>query len=222
MSCCDKAALCGIGCIHRHGVNRQIHRRQRPGNYNPCLTIGFASPLATSALAIRTPPAPTQLPFNHPSQPAMSSQPPAGRKYLIEHTRPPCHLLRVRSVKAMLALLLALAWAPLVSHCTLENFSGLAFLRCAPDSQTSANLPAHCGTSCCAAESGNYQLPGHQPELRPPDVAPSILALLAKPLPPLSSTPAVAPRASSQPDRPRTWQFSLRAALPVRAPSIAS
>lgn len=144
------------------------------------------------------------------------------RKYLIEHTRPPCHLLRVRSVKAMLALLLALAWAPLVSHCTLENFSGLAFLRCAPDSQTSANLPAHCGTSCCAAEYGNYQLPGHQPELRPPDVAPSILALLAKPLPPLSSTPAVAPRASSQPDRPRTWQFSLRAALPVRAPSIAS
>ena len=123
----------------------------------------------------------------------------------------------------MLALMLALAWAPLMSHCQLESASDLAFLRCAPDAQPPASVPGHCdGPSCCAVESGKYQAPSHQ------QIVPVFaLALLSfdfvadsgNSLPPQVTLdlPATAP-----PELSKAWQFISRAAPPCRAPSLVS
>jgi hypothetical protein len=119
----------------------------------------------------------------------------------------------------MLALLLALAWAPMMAHCTLETVPGLQFLRCASDAQPAA----HCdGVACCAVESGNYQAPSHQQIV--PVLAIALLSFdIVADLEP-SSLPQVGPciLTSAPPELSKTWQFTFRTAPLCRAPSILS
>ena len=123
----------------------------------------------------------------------------------------------------MLALMLALAWVPLMSHCQLESASGLQFLRCASDDQPPASVPGHCdGASCCAVESGKYQAPSHQ------QIVP-VFALALLPfdlvadsghsLPPQVSLGLLT---AAPPELSSTWQFTFRTAPPSRAPSLVS
>jgi hypothetical protein len=129
----------------------------------------------------------------------------------------------VRSVKTILALLLALAWAPMMSHCVLETFPGLDFLRCAADAQTADNTAGHCDQSaCCAAESGPFDLPNQPPLLPTFTGLPLPFAALTDCLPSLPARPRLPALPPAPPELPVSWQFSCRAALPVRAPSLAS
>lgn len=122
-----------------------------------------------------------------------------------------------------MVVLLALAWVPLTSHCKLESIPGLEFLRCTCDTQSGPNSGDPCqDDGCCAVESAKYQSPRQQ-EITPVFVVAilpaEILGMLEHSLPPEVSLGILT---SAPPDLPTSWQFSLRTALPVRAPSLAS
>jgi hypothetical protein len=122
-----------------------------------------------------------------------------------------------------MVLLVALAWAPLTSHCRIEAVPGFEFLRCSTDSPPSNEGGDPCDDGgCCSIESAKYQ------PIRQQDVTSVVLVAI---LPsdgigrveqrlPAGACPwisSVAPAHLSS-----TWQFSRRAALPVRAPSSVS
>jgi hypothetical protein len=127
----------------------------------------------------------------------------------------------VRLLKSILTLLLAVAWVPLTAHCQIEKLTGLELLSCScPAADTSCD-DSHSDGACCGWESGQYQLPQGQPTVAAPLVAVVPMVMLAvevrlpaKPASPVESAPLPRP--------PKPWQFSLRAALPVRAPSVTS
>ena len=123
----------------------------------------------------------------------------------------------------MLAILLALAWAPLTAHCQIESIAGLELLRCESAAAPSSAGDSHCGdASCCSWESGQCQLPQSQLSVVPQLAT----AVPAEPVPSLlSSLPAKISGlvlVAVAPGPPRPWQFCLRAALPPRAPSTVS
>ena len=123
----------------------------------------------------------------------------------------------------MLALTLALAWAPLMSHCSLETLPGLKFLRCASEAHQSPGAPVHCDTtSCCPVESGSYQAPSHQPLV--PVFALALLSfdLLSDPEPSAPPQVTLGLLTAAPPELSSTWQFALRTAPPSRAPSLLS
>jgi hypothetical protein len=133
------------------------------------------------------------------------------------------HLLSVRTFRTVIVVLLALAWVPLTSHCKLESVPGLEFLRCACDTQADTKNGDPCrDDGCCALESAQYQSPRQQ------DITPIVVVatpptetfgVVKQSLPPEVSLGILT---SAPPDLPTSWQFSLRTALPVRAPSLAS
>jgi len=121
----------------------------------------------------------------------------------------------VKSIRVIAACLLALVWAPLTSHCQLESIPGLEFLHCASEATDSSC----CDDSCTSVESGAYKVPDYQNPV--PPVERSIVLHFS------ISTPAEEGQLPVHPaDAPLellpTWQFSLRTALPVRAPSFVS
>jgi hypothetical protein len=123
--------------------------------------------------------------------------------------------------KAM-ALLLAVLWLPIATHCDLANLPGLEFLACCDHSDVAPHQDENCRQDACdVVESGNYKV-----EERPVSVpAPALLAVFLLPLvpdnpPALQASPNIA--TSTPPELPQRWQFVFRTALPPRAPSIAS
>lgn len=122
----------------------------------------------------------------------------------------------------MLVLLMALLWVPITAHCQLESVAGLEFLRCDSDSDHTSDNKEACGDGCCQVESGHYQVSRNQ------NIAPAVALLLATldiladfQLPKLAA-PSQGLQPASPPELSVTWQFIARAALPVRAPSVAS
>jgi hypothetical protein len=118
---------------------------------------------------------------------------------------------------------LALAWVPLTAHCQIESIAELELLNCQSAGETPAPGCSHCDdSSCCAWESAQYHLPQNQ--------TPTLVLILELVLPVVSSAlddnvPAragVSLLTAAPPEIPKTWQFSFRAALPVRAPAFAS
>jgi hypothetical protein len=120
-------------------------------------------------------------------------------------------------------VLLALAWAPLTSHCQLESIPGLEFLHCSPEGHASTDDggdPCQDG-ACCSIESAKYQSPRQQ------EIIPVVLAilptanfgLLERPLP-VEISPGIL--TSDPPDLQNGWQFTFRTALSPRAPSPVS
>ena len=127
----------------------------------------------------------------------------------------------VRTVRAMLTILLAVAWLPLTAHCQLEKLTELEVLRCGSMGTAAASGSSPCDdASCCGWEFGQYRLPQAQTPVSASydAVVPLVLPRLDLDRCPELTAGAVA----ALPKPPRPWQFSLRAAPPPRAPSLVS
>ncbi len=124
-------------------------------------------------------------------------------------------------LRTILTVLLAVAWMPLTAHCQIEQVTGLEILRCAPTETGGAPCSPSDGGACCSWESGQYHQPAGQPEAAAPLVAlvPPVVVMVER-----WTSAETGGRGLSEapPGPPKPWQFSLRAALPVRAPSMAS
>ncbi len=118
-------------------------------------------------------------------------------------------------------MLLVMAWVPLTAHCQIERVTGLEILKCAPLPGGAAPCSPGEAGSCCSWESGQYHLRQSQPVAAAPlmAVSPQVLVLVTEEAPSATLERVLA---DGLPKPPRPWQFSLRAALPVRAPSIPS
>jgi hypothetical protein len=129
----------------------------------------------------------------------------------------------VRTLRTWIVVLLAIAWVPLASHCRIEAVPGFEFFRCSADAQTSDQGGDPCKDSgCCTVESAKYQSPRQQ-EIIPINLVAILPAdnfrILEQSLPADISLGILT---AAPPELSASWQFSLRTALPVRAPSIAS
>lgn len=120
----------------------------------------------------------------------------------------------------IVALVMLAAWMPAASLCLAECAGFVERGDCCPDeSSGDANAAAH---SCCLLASGSYKSDTHPPLV----VAPYAFVTAQVPsmildAPPSAESVQPSP-SSSPPDLPVSWQFSFRAALPPRAPSLAS
>lgn len=124
-------------------------------------------------------------------------------------------------LRGVLLLVMAFAWAPITWHCGLEVLPILDFLACCDhEEESAAHQDDDCEQDGCAVvESGNYKTQEQQVFVAPPQIARWWAELVApRPIDQLyQEIPATSP-----PEDLRTWQFVVRAALPVRAPSFAS
>lgn len=120
-----------------------------------------------------------------------------------------------------MALLLALLWLPLTSHCQLESLTETELASCCPSSSTEDN---DCGDKgCCTVESARYQ------SQRNDDLAVAPVVLLLSVIDRPSAVEDALPDevslgilTAAPPEHARTWHFVSRTALPVRAPSFLS
>jgi hypothetical protein len=121
----------------------------------------------------------------------------------------------------MFFLVLAFAWAPITWHCSLEVLPVLDFLACcAHDEAAAPHQDSDCDEDGCAVvESGNYKTQDEQIVVVPPQLVSWFVHVV--PARPTDET-SQSVLATSPPEELRTWQFALRTALPVRAPSLAS
>lgn len=135
------------------------------------------------------------------------------------------HQYGVRFLRKTLLVLTALLWLPLSSHCQLEVIPGLEFLSCCTHTGKTPHQDNDCKTDGCeSVESGFYKTEDRSVDItHPANVAmPAILVALlldaSLPIPAGSNLDV----SQSPPELSKIWQFASRAALPVRAPSIAS
>lgn len=162
----------------------------------------------------------------HPRQPPTpcASQRWRGFKNLAGTT---CESWRVRYLSALVSfltrfiasLLLAL-WLPASMHCALEKLPVFAFLQSCCGTESDQQESGDCSQDVCGAvESGLY---------KPEDNSVSVSAA-AKTWGSAPGSWGMIPRSApaqqrehpspAPPEMASSWQFSLRAALPVRAPS---
>lgn len=127
--------------------------------------------------------------------------------------------LRVSWLKKSLLILLAALWLPAMSHCSLEQSIGLAFLACHPTAAADSHQSSDCeGDVCATIEDGLFR-----PEEGAITVVAPALRLTALILSLVEAEPAVA--VSLPADTLaicRGWQFACRTALLPRAPSPLS
>ncbi|MSU63955.1 MAG: hypothetical protein EXS31_16445 [Pedosphaera sp.] len=125
-------------------------------------------------------------------------------------------------VKTVLIVTLTFLWAAASNHCKLEHIPGFEFLVCADHASDGQPSDNGCETDGCSFETQLYKSEGSQASvLAPLRLLQSFLvregaAILDRQTATLT-LPAVAPT-----DLPDNWQFSHRAALPPRAPSLFS
>ena len=131
-------------------------------------------------------------------------------------------LENVKRMKAMTVLALLGLWLAATNHCRLEQIPGLNFLACCPHDDAAPQEDNNCDTDGCAqVEQGLYKVD----EIGVAAVTPLFVVTVF--LLPTAEQMALAPLLPdfptvASPELPGTWQFSRRAALPPRAPSIAS
>ena len=126
----------------------------------------------------------------------------------------------VRYFRNIFFALAAFIWLPVSAHCQLETVPGLEFLRCASDAQ---NSNGHCtDTGCCSAEKSQYKAEQLRLTLPSPDLLPISLVPLLTPANSLPDEVSLGILTAAPPQLLKSWQFTSRTALPVRAPSIAS
>ena len=129
----------------------------------------------------------------------------------------------VQSIKAFVALVLALVWLPAVSCCLIDA-SGLLGKQdcCSKEHSHPASGPGNCDKPCGALASASYLPPQSQLLVIAPigvplfDCAFSLIEI-HRPAGVGRALPATAP-----PELAGHWQFSFRTALSPRAPSFAS
>lgn len=136
-------------------------------------------------------------------------------------------LLKVRVFHAIIAAALAFAWLPLASHCSISTLPGFEFFRCSVEETHASHDSGGAGDpcrdgGCCAVESAKYQSTRQQPldPIAPATVPPTEQSVVL--LRPLPAEVCLGVLTAAPPELPVGWQFSLRTALPVRAPSSAS
>jgi len=129
----------------------------------------------------------------------------------------------VRRFRSIFFALAAFLWLPVSAHCQLENIPGLEFLQCDDDAKSENGSRKDCrDTGCCAVEKAQYKSELHRVTLPSPVLLPVALTPGFDTVTILPAQVSVDILEAAPPHLPRPWQFSLRAALPVRAPSLAS
>ena len=137
-----------------------------------------------------------------------------------------CLQLSVSTLKRLLQILglvLAVLWVPITSHCAWEHLPGLQLFQCAPDTTPGASQDSSPGSDCdgdgCAQlETASYKVSDPQVDVQAPRPW-LVVELFRLARPPLEQPCPPTPVTRELPVR---WQFSFRAALPPRAPSIVS
>jgi hypothetical protein len=129
-------------------------------------------------------------------------------------------LRAVNWLHRIVAVVMLAAWMPAASLC-LAECAGLVERGdcCADESGGKSDAAAH---PCCFLASGLYKSHDNQTFVTAPDALATAQVLSPISVAPSSSVLASPPPTVSPPDLPVTWQFSFRAALPPRAPSLAS
>ena len=130
---------------------------------------------------------------------------------------------RVKILKRTIALTFAALWLPVSMHCSLETIPGFNLLDWCCDTAASQPAKDDCSQDNCGEiEAGLYRVEDNPTlTLKPATVLAMVFPVEAVQLP--KPTPVVFLSAdSSPPELAQTWQFSHRAALPVRAPSFVS
>ena len=122
--------------------------------------------------------------------------------------------------------MVAVLWIAANFHCQLESIPAFGFLSCCQHSEVEKTATHHeneCAQDGCATvESGLYHQEARQDAPIKPPLDLVGFSLIWPPVERDASAAATVPSASFPPEFLKVWQFSLRAALPVRAPSIAS
>ena len=116
-------------------------------------------------------------------------------------------------------LALALLWVPITAHCKLELIPGLEFLQCAGDTSTKSDCE---GDSCQTVESGAYKTQDNDDLVPLPVLALDVSALVPFTEPFDLESGRLNLFTVSPLELPGCWQFLLRTAPRVRAPSIPS
>jgi hypothetical protein len=130
--------------------------------------------------------------------------------------------MAVSSWAKVMCLVLAILWVPITTHCAVETLSGYALWVCCFETKDSPHQSNACQEDgCSVVESGHYRIEDDAGNIPVPVLLLSIALtrLTEAEFAPVISQPI--PRLSP-PELLCAWQFSSRAALPVRAPSIAS
>lgn len=131
---------------------------------------------------------------------------------------------QVKFLKNTFVLVFVAYWALMINHCGLESIAGLEFLACSPQAESAPHAPAGCdddNDGCATVESGLFKAEQNQFVAAKAPVFAVTLALAM-----LSDLACFEPTANqissevSPPELVRVWQFSLRTALPPRAPSL--
>jgi hypothetical protein len=114
-------------------------------------------------------------------------------------------------------------WAACTAHCAIESLSASAEPACCDeDGGPSHQAPAAPGQCVCSAiQAGGYVSQDGALAIPLPVDCVVLLAVVPKPVDLATWSGSVEP-ASSPPGMSESWQFSFRAALPVRAPSLIS
>jgi hypothetical protein len=132
----------------------------------------------------------------------------------------------VRGLKKSFVLGIVAFWALVTNHCGLELISGMEFLACSPELEAAPHQPGDCGDendACAAVESGLYRAEESQvTAAKAPVIAVTCAFAVLSDLAARECSTFRVARDASLPELARSWQFSCRAALPVRAPSFAS
>ena len=128
-------------------------------------------------------------------------------------------VVAVKRLHQIMAIVMLALWTPAASLCLVEC-AGFVVRGdcCADESGGNTDAAAH---PCCLLASGNYKSDTHRPVVIAPDAgaAAHVASLICVVSPSEGLAPVCSP---SPPDFLFSWQFSFRAALPPRAPSLAS
>ncbi len=139
-----------------------------------------------------------------------------------EHFLSICSLYAVSRLTKPIALIVLALWSLAAMHCKLEVLPGFDFLKSCCFAESASSAPKDCDSDGCGAVEGGGYRAEEQTAVAPQPFL--VLAVLFSTVE--ASLPEFLARSfvpsESPPELPKTWQFSLRAALPVRAPSLAS
>ena len=127
--------------------------------------------------------------------------------------------MTLKSLRTAITFVILALWPLATMHCKLETIPGLEFLRCPSDTDTKSDCQ---GDGCETVESALYKVPDNQNIAPEPVVETVTLSALLECEDRSSVDHPGWLVTAAPPELPKVWQFSLRAALPPRAPSIVS
>jgi hypothetical protein len=126
-------------------------------------------------------------------------------------------------LKRTIALTLLALWLPVSMHCSLETLPGFNLLDCCCDTGASQSAKDDCAQSPCGEiEAGLYKIEDNPTDTPNLAIVLAMASRIGAPQLPEPTPTTFLAADSSPPELAKTWQFSRRTALPVRAPSFVS